>query len=87
MSKQVFWLSDQPECRAFPAGLSPRVVAICNIRPRLQRRARHGFAPGSIVFQQGDYPRKRSVTGSRFSLDRMLLSCAFAAKNVEFSHA
>jgi hypothetical protein len=46
---QVFWLPDRPTCRTFP----PRTceaVAICGVRPRLQRRDRNGFAPFSLFF-------------------------------------
>jgi hypothetical protein len=47
---QVFWLPDQPTCRAFP---STRTVARCSVRSRSQRRARDGFAPSSLFSPAG----------------------------------
>src|SRR5262249_61573825 len=42
--RPVFWLPDPPIRRSFPAA---RPVASLGDRPRLQRRARAGFAPAS----------------------------------------
>ena len=51
-SRQVFWLSDQPEEVSLPTGVFYQPPAVAGLRlnflrPRLQRRDRPGFAPGS----------------------------------------
>ena len=51
-AKQVFWLSDQPEEVSLPTGVFLYAPAVAGkrltlLRPRLQRRDRPGFAPGS----------------------------------------
>jgi hypothetical protein len=51
-ARQVFWLSDQPKesqpsHRGFVIPGSGRLAPLTLLRPRLQRRDRPGFAPGS----------------------------------------
>jgi len=51
-TRQVFWLSDQPENVSLPTGVidtSPTVagLGLDLLRPRLQRRDRPGFTPVS----------------------------------------
>ena len=51
-ARQVFWLSDQPEEVSLPTGVFHKSPAVAGLRlnflrPRLQRRDRPGFAPGS----------------------------------------
>jgi len=49
LSRQVFWLPDQPTACAFPSHL-PGTVACRRVRPRLQRRDRAGFPPASLLY-------------------------------------
>ena len=45
-TRQVFWFPDLSSRYAFPFR---RNSGLCSVRPRLQRRVRHGFAPSSLL--------------------------------------